>query len=154
MNDEGAYMIVEGDASVVPLEVGVKSCNSKQFILEYKAANDTEWTQHRTYSGGYDYKFKYLIPADVDSTYNVRLTVLDDFNTIDNPVTMTTELPTGYTLMDFNASGKGIAFGKVSEQDAFECAMPAIFSSCTTEAGADLDALAADVAAIKQQLGI
>ena len=149
-NDEGAYMQVKLVASIDPLKYGGVSANSKQFILEYKAAADEVWTTRINYTNAYRFSASPIIAADVDSTYSVRLTVIDDFNT----VTQTVELPTGYTLMDFNESGKGIAFGKVSEQDAFECAIDAIFKSCTTEAGADLDALAADVAAIKAQLGI
>lgn len=38
-------------------------------------------------------------------------------------------IPTINITMEFNDSGKGIAFGKTSEIDAFECAMPAVFSS-------------------------
>ena len=45
--------------------------------------------------------------------------------------------------MDFNASGKGIGIGKVSEKDAFECALPAEFSSIKTTSGADLDTVKA-----------
>lgn len=47
----------------------------------------------------------------VDSAYDVRLSVTDYFTT----TRKTVEIPTAFTLLDFNASGRGVAFGKVSE---------------------------------------
>ena len=38
-------------------------------------------------------------------------------------------VPTAHITIEYNVSGKGIAFGKTSEKDAFECAFPAEFSS-------------------------
>ena len=37
--------------------------------------------------------------------------------------------------MEFNRSGQGIAFGKTSEKDAFECAFPAEFTEGATFSG-------------------
>jgi hypothetical protein len=47
-----------------------------------------------------------------ESSYDIRLTVKDYFTTISSVI----DIPTAFTLLDFNASGKGIAFGKVSEE--------------------------------------
>lgn len=38
-------------------------------------------------------------------------------------------IPTAHITVEYRANGKGIAFGKTSEKDAFECAFPAEFSS-------------------------
>lgn len=147
---EGAYIRIEVDAAIDPITVGSTNYNSKEFKLEYKKTTDDEWIAFKVYTDDYAWVANNTILSDTNSMYNVRLTVTDDFAEATHTVTV----GTAFTLMDFNASGKGVAFGKVSEQDAFECALLAIFKSCTTEAGADLDALAADVAAIKEHLGI
>jgi len=61
------------------------------------------------------------INLDTDTSYDLRLTVKDFFGTY----TALTEVATAFTLMDFNASGKGLAFGKVSEEEnGMEIDMP------------------------------
>lgn len=47
----------------------------------------------------------------LDSSYDIRLTVKDYFATIRSAF----EVPTAFTLLDFNANGRALAFGKVSE---------------------------------------
>ena len=60
-------------------------------------------------------------PFGMDNTFDIRLSVTDYFGTI----TSTFEIPTAFTLLDFNKSGKGIAFGKVSEvADGMEIDLP------------------------------
>lgn len=66
-----------------------------------------------------------------DSAYDVRLSVTDYFAT----VTRIVDIPTAFTLLDFNASGRGIAFGKVSEGDGVEFGLPAHFSHGETPEG-------------------
>ena len=57
----------------------------------------------------------------IDSSYDIRLTVADFFTTTRS----TFEIPTAFTLLDFNASGRGIAFGKVSElEEGMEIDLP------------------------------
>lgn len=48
-----------------------------------------------------------------ESSYDIRLTVTDYFGS----VVAYGELPTAFTLLDFNANGRAMAFGKVSELD-------------------------------------
>ena len=58
---------------------------------------------------------------DVDSSYDLRLSITDSFTTIRG----LTEIPTAFTLLDFNASGRGVAFGKVSEvENGMEIDLP------------------------------
>ena len=46
--------------------------------------------------------------------YDVRLSVTDFFTT----VRKTVEIPTAFTLIDYNASGRAVAFGTVKRQTA------------------------------------
>lgn len=65
----------------------------------------------------------------IDSSYDIRLSVKDYFTTVRSVF----EIPTAFTLLDFNASGKGIAFGKVSElTEGIEFALPTLFGHAET----------------------
>lgn len=48
-------------------------------------------------------------------------------------------VPTTQVTIEFRENGKGIAFGKTSEKDAFECAMPAEFTGGMTIDGREID---------------
>lgn len=118
-DDEGEYIDIRVSASISP----INNVNQRKFVLEYKAHNDADYTLIEEYTADFAYSPLFFKPfaADPDNAYTVRLTATDIYTT----VTYTVEVPTAFTLMDFNASGKGLAIGKVSEQDAFECALPA-----------------------------
>lgn len=63
---------------------------------------------------------------NVDLSYDVRLSVGDYFTT----TYAYFDIGTSFTILDFNANGKAMAIGKVSEEDdSLEIAMPTIFSS-------------------------
>lgn len=112
-NYEGQYGKIAIKFAISP--VGNK--NSSAYTLEYKAKSDSTWTEIQSGTG---YSLTDTIITDavfgVDSAYDIRLSVTDYFSTIRK----TAEIPTAFTLLDFNASGKGIAFGKVSEKDGME----------------------------------
>lgn len=100
----------------------VNDKNSKSYTVEYRPKNSDTWTQAATGSTyAYDSNMLLNINLDTDTSYDLRLTVKDYFGT----VTATTDVATAFTLMDFNASGKGLAFGKVSEEEnGMEIDMP------------------------------
>lgn len=105
----------EGQHGKIALSFSVASVggkNTSSYELEYKTKAATDWTQLQA---GTDKTLSDTIITDalfdVDSAYDVRLSVTDYFTT----VRKTVEIPTAFTLLDFNASGKGLAFGKVSE---------------------------------------
>jgi hypothetical protein len=103
----------------------VSSQNTSKYTLEYKARASSEWIKLKD-GTGYTLSTTLITAADlnVDSAYDVRLTVKDYFTT----VTKTVEIPTAFTLLDFNASGRAMAFGKVSElADGIEFGLPVIF---------------------------
>ena len=90
----------------------VNNKNAKNYVVEYKPKSSDTWTQAATGSV-YSYDSNMLLNIDLNTeiSYDLRLTVSDYFGT----ATAYAEVPTAFTLLDFNASGKGIAFGKVSE---------------------------------------
>lgn len=103
----------------------VSSQNTSKYTLEYKARASSEWIKLKD-GTGYTLSTTLITGADltVDSAYDVRLTVKDYFTT----VTKTVEIPTAFTLLDFNASGRAMAFGKVSElAEGIEFGLPVIF---------------------------
>lgn len=99
--------------------------NTSSYKIEYRAKSETTWTE-LTSGNGYSYNDSFISDSvfDTNSAYDVRLTVSDYFGSITNTV----DLSTAFTLMDFNASGRGIAFGKVSEKEGIEFALPTYFT--------------------------
>lgn len=87
--------------------------NTSSFKLEYKAKSTTTWTTLESGSG-YSYNDSIITESvfDTNSAYDVRLTVTDFFGNISKII----DLPTAFTLLDFNSSGRAMAFGKVSEK--------------------------------------
>ena len=108
-NYEGTYVNSAINYSVSP----VSNKNTASYTIEYKLQSGTTWT---TLTSGSVYALNSNIVSasglfSVDSSYDIRLTVKDYFTTIRSVF----EVPTAFTLLDFNKSGKGLAFGKVSE---------------------------------------
>lgn len=110
-NYEGTYVNAQVNFSVS----SVNSKNTASYTLEYKLQSADTWTALT--SGSVYALSDNIISASglfgVDNTFDIRLSVTDYFTTVRS----TFELPTAFTLLDFNKSGKGIAFGKVSELD-------------------------------------
>lgn len=126
-NYEGTYLT----AKVNFIISSVSSKNTASYTLEYKLQNGTDWT---VLTSGSVYALDDSIISSsglfgVDNTFDIRLSVKDYFATIRS----TFELPTAFTLLDFNKSGRGIAFGKVSELDeGIEFSLPTVFSHAET----------------------
>ena len=126
-NYEGTYIFAQANFSISP--VGDK--NTKSYMLEYKLQSATTWT---ALTSGSVYALNdSIISASglfgVDNSFDIRLSVTDYFTTVRS----TFEIPTAFTLLDFNKSGRGIAFGKVSElEEGIEFALPTKFSHAET----------------------
>jgi hypothetical protein len=116
---EGAYLTAAVNYSVSP----VSNKNTASYTVEYKPKSGSTWT---LLTSGSDYALnKNIVSASgfmsVDSSYEIRLSVKDYFATVRS----TFEVPTAFTLIDINASGKALAFGKVSElTEGIEFALP------------------------------
>lgn len=118
-NYEGTYVNAAVNFSIS----AVSNKNTASYTVEYKLQSATSWTK-LTEGSVYALNSSIISASgafSVDSSYDIRLTVKDYFATIRS----TFEIPTAFTLLDFNASGKGIAFGKVSElTNGVEFALP------------------------------
>lgn len=118
-NYEGTYLNAAVNFSIS----SVGSKNTASYTLEYKLKDAASWTALT--SGSVYALNKSVISASgfmsVDNSYDIRLSVTDFFSTVRS----TFEIPTAFTLLDFNASGRGIAFGKVSElEEGIEVDLP------------------------------
>ena len=104
----------------------VGSKNTKSYTIEYKLKTATTWT---ALTSGSVYALNINIISSsgflsLNSSYDIRLSITDSFATVRSTI----EIPTAFTLLDFNASGKGVAFGKVSElAEGVEFGMPVYF---------------------------
>jgi hypothetical protein len=108
-NYDGTHLNASVNFSISP----VSDKNTASYILEYRLKNTETWS---ALTSGAVYALKNNIISEsgfmsVDSSYDIRLSVTDFFTT----VRRTFEIPTAFTLLDFNSSGKGLSFGKVSE---------------------------------------
>jgi len=108
-NYDGTYLNAAVNFSISP----VSDKNTASYTLEYRLKNAETWT---ALTSGAVYALKQNIISasgfmSTESSYDIRLSVKDYFTTVRS----TFEIPTAFTLLDFNASGKGLAFGKVSE---------------------------------------
>lgn len=118
-NYEGTYLNAAVNFAVS--SVGEK--NTASYSVEYRQKDADTWT---SLTSGSVYALNSSIVSasgfmSVDNSYDIRLVVKDHFSTVQSTV----EIPTAFTLLDFNASGKGIAFGKVSElEEGMEIDLP------------------------------
>lgn len=83
--------------------------------VKYRQTGSVTWTALASYNGGSlpsttsDYSAK----VDTDKSYEVMLIVYDDYNT--SGISRVVTVGTAFSLINFNESGRAIAFGKVSE---------------------------------------
>ena len=100
----------------------VNNKNAKNYKVEYRQKGTDAWTQAATGSVyAYDSNMLLNVNMSPDASYDLRLSVEDFFSTTQ----ALSEVATAFTLMDFNTSGKGVAFGKVSEvENGMEIDLP------------------------------
>lgn len=96
--------------------------NTKSYVLSYKPKTSNTWVQLASGSVyTYNSSQTFAEGFSTESSYDLQLVVKDFFG----DATAYAEIPTAFTLLDFNASGKSLAFGKVSEvADQMEIDMP------------------------------
>lgn len=130
---QGAYVKVSYSGKVTPLN----NKNSAIFTLRYKKSNQTDWetpivlsttvgvtTKVYTITDGYTDP----IPVDTESSYNVELSLTDDFHSGSNAITKITSVSTAFSIIHFGSSGKSLAIGKLSEiANRFEVGIQSIF---------------------------
>lgn len=126
-NYEGTYIKVSMNYAIS----SVSNKNTASYVIEYKLQTATTWTK-LTEGTGYAVNTSLISSSgffNANNSYDIRLSITDYFGTIRK----TFEIPTAFTLIDFNKSGRGLAFGKVSEKaEGVEFGMPAYFSNSET----------------------
>lgn len=78
----------------------------------------------------------YFLGINGEASHSLSMTVTDK---VGSTGTAKLTIPTIHITIEFNDSGKGIAFGKTSEKDAFECAWNAEFGGSVSISGKELD---------------
>ena len=106
-NEDGAYCKVDFGYNIAPLN----NQNAKTAVVGYKRQSASSYTPQNVPLSAYSGTASAIVPASTEYTYNIKLTLTDDFT---RSVT-TDELGTAFTLVDFHNSGTGLAFGKVAE---------------------------------------
>ncbi|MBR4743539.1 MAG: hypothetical protein IK082_05025 [Oscillospiraceae bacterium] len=99
----------------------LNSKNANTWALHIQRSGQSTWTSVAS-GTGYTLNVSGTSSSallDVDYSYTARLTLTDSFGSS----VFTYTVSTGYTTVDYRSTGKGIAFGKASEIDAFECNM-------------------------------
>ena len=118
---------VQDDGTCLKIDLQLDICalnnlNDKSYTVDYRDSSATNYTTIET---GSTYTLtKTIITgaiAELDNAYRVRLRVSDFFS---SDIEMEVEIPTSFSLMDFNVSGKGMAIGQASVDDTFTVAIP------------------------------
>ena len=112
-----------GQYAKVTYSFSVSSASSGTPKLKYKKSTETTWTVINLPGGQSATGLSRIFPADDGSAYDIELEITDSYGT----ATRRTTLSTGYTIMHFPASGKGVTFGGVATGDGFNVHMPAHF---------------------------
>ena len=123
-NDQGEYIKATFSAKVTALPGGG---NSAAYKLYYRPSTSAEATEVRLTQLANQLtvsNFSYIFKADSASSYVVTATVTDNHSSGSH----TTNASTAFTLINWKASGTGIAFGKVSEnENTFEVGLASEF---------------------------
>lgn len=124
-NDRGVYAKVTYSYTINSLS----NKNGMSAFLEYKKTSSSKYTAV-TLDNVYTATNKtYIFAADDGSSYDVRLKIADSFNS----TSVNTSVSTGFTIMHFSNTGKGICFGGISETDGLGVKMDAHFHNGITE---------------------
>lgn len=108
-NDQGAYIQVSFAAAVTSLN----NKNTASYALKYKRSSSSSYTyvSLEEHTGIYSLTASHIFSADSGSSYDIEFIATDNHTSTHR----TTSASTAFTLMNWNAKGNGIAFGKVSE---------------------------------------
>lgn len=114
--DDGTRLNVSRNWQITPLN----NKNTNVWELEYRRSDAETWTNVAN-GNGYSVTTSYITSAvfDPDYAYELRVTLTDHWGTSSKIV----EIPTAFTLVDYNGSGRSISFGGVSTRGADETAM-------------------------------
>ena len=118
-NEEGIYLKYSFYGSILSLG----GHNGEVIRIGYRVAGSGNYTYKDVSINVSNVVFKDTT-FSVDSSYDFIFYVADYFSSS----SIVRNIPTGFTLLDFRNTGKGMAVGKVSEKDAFEVGLPTEFN--------------------------
>lgn len=114
-NPNGEYILVTFSATASALN----NLNNVSYKIEYKKTSDSSYNDGAkedltALNNNYNVALeKYVYPVSNSKSYNVRLTVTDNFGSVQQAVTVSTKS----VFISQKAEGKGIAFGKTAEEE-------------------------------------
>lgn len=118
LNEDGTYIKSNGQFTFA-------SCSNKNAVTSkvyYREVGTENWSTGVRFTSGTAVVI--AGSASADKAWEVKYELQDAFTT----VSFIDIVSTSYSTIDFRLGGKGVAVGKVSEKDAFECAMDAEFT--------------------------
>ena len=111
-NDQGGYIKATFSATVSSMN----SKNTATYKLKYKKSSATSYTTITLSALANKYSasnYSYIFEADVNSSYDVEVSVQDRHKT----ASRSTSASTAFTLMNFNPQGNGLGIGQVCEKE-------------------------------------
>lgn len=105
-----------GDFVKITFDIDVSSLNNKnkrELTATLKRQGLTNGEQRSIKLNAYKVSDSIIMPCSSDYAYEITLKLADDFE----HSLFTQLIATGFTLMDFHTSGRGMAIGKVSEKE-------------------------------------
>lgn len=122
-DEEGLYIKVTFSAAISPLN----NQNTTAYRVRYKKTGTEDWTTVTLtdYAGQYAVSSGTTVfAAAAADAWDVQISAQDAFA----ETAQTRSVPIAFSLVNYNASGKGLAFGRISQiEGAFEVDMPARF---------------------------
>lgn len=125
LDDSGTYVKYSCTGTIS----SVSNKNSKTYTFKYKEKNAGTWTTISDSTWNSSYSLNKSANAygsgtiDITKEYIFRLEAEDEFNSDSGVVFKEVEIGTVADLMNFNASGKSMAIGAVSQRGANESAL-------------------------------
>jgi hypothetical protein len=110
-NPQGAHIRIMGSASISP----INNTNTRVAILRHRLKGTTEWSEPAWSDMSYTPSLSAVVSADKNSHFEVQIYAADYFTN----TTQGSNVGTAFVLMDFHSSGKGLAIGKVAEDENF-----------------------------------
>ncbi|WP_320165393.1 DUF859 family phage minor structural protein [uncultured Trichococcus sp.] len=123
--EEGIHAKVVFKATATTLN----NLNDKLLEINMKQVGTETWTTAYSDAAAFTYDtFQVVAGFNGDYAYDIQVKMSDYFGS----AVLSTTLSTAFTLVDYFAGGKGIAFGKVAEKVGMEIALDADFTKAPT----------------------
>lgn len=114
-DDDGTYLTAMVGYTISPVNIGGVNKNTSRYQLQYKQVGSSTWVDVFNVPNIFMLADAEMVSGgpilDESFAYNVRLLVTDYFGSVPSE----DEIGSAFTLADFHADGRHVAFGKISE---------------------------------------